>query len=391
MANYLLPILIFPYLIKVVGIDKFGIISLAQAVALYLNVLIEYGFNYSATKFISKNRGDLKIINKTISSILILKLLFFCLVLIFYFIVINTIPTLKTNSFLFITGYLILFGMAIFPIWLYQGVEKLKHITIANFIGKIITILMIFILIKNPQDYIYVLLIYAIGSFITGFLGLVSIKLYGFSFGKISKEDLKFHLTNGYSIFISTLGINLYRNLNILLVGFFTSNSITGVYSVAEKLLKSIQMIVTPIMQALFPNTSIKINELSKKESKKYIQKLLKFLFIFLLFIYIITLFLSPLASKFFFKEFNELFLIIFLILSPVIIFGGLNYLLGVVGLINFGKDKLFTKSIFAGALINIFIGVLGGYYFGVYGISLALLFAEITVFLKLIKYFKSV
>lgn len=391
MANYILPILVFPYLIKVVGIDKFGLVSLAQAVALYFNVLIEYGFNFSATKFISKNRNDILIINKTITSILTLKLMFFGLVFVLFILIIYLVPYLKNNAFLFLTGYSILFGMTIFPIWLFQGVEKLKHITIANFIGKIATISMIFLLINEPKDYVYILLIYAIGSVITGALGLFFINFYGFSFGKISINDLKFHIKSGYSIFISSLGINLYRNLNILLVGLFTSNSITGVYSVSEKLLKSIQMMTNPITQAIFPNASKRIDESSIEESKKYIRKLMKYLSRFLLLIFIISLLLSPLASKYFFKEFNIIFLIIFSIISPVILFGGLNYVLGVIGLINFGKDKLFTKSIFAGALINISIGIIGGYYFGVYGISLAFLFAEITVFLMLNKYFKSI
>ncbi len=390
-ANYILPILVFPYLIKIVGIDKFGIVSIVQAVILYLNVLIEYGFNFSATKYISRNRDNKKIVNQTISSVLTLKLVLFAVVLIFFSLFVYTIPFLKINSFLYITGYLILFGMAIFPIWLFQGIEKLKHITIANFVGKLIAIALIFLIIKSPNDYIYILLIYATGSIVTGLLGLVFIKFYGFSFGRISFKDLKYHIQSGYSIFISSLGINLYRNLNILLVGFFTSNAITGIYSVAEKLLKSIQMMVNPITQAIFPNASKRIDETSKEEGKKYIQKLIKYLFRLLLLIYIISLLLSPLASQFFFKKHNELFFIIFFILSPVIIFGGLNYILGVVGLINFGKDKLFTRSIFAGALINTIIGLIGGYLFGVYGISFALLFAEITVFLMLNKYFKSI
>jgi len=391
MANYILPILVFPYLIKVLGIDKFGLVSLAQAVALYLNVLIEYGFNLSATKFISKNRNDLLIVNKTITSILTLKLIFFGLVLFLFLLIIYLVPYLKNNAFLFLTGYSILFGMTIFPIWLFQGVEKLKHITIANLIGKIATISMIFLLINDPKDYIYILLIYAIGSVITGVLGLSFINIYGFSFGKISIKDLKFHMQSGYSIFISSLGINLYRNTNILLVGLFTSNSITGIYSVSEKLLKSIQMMTNPITQAIFPNASKRFDRTSIEDSKKYIRKLMKYLSRFLLLVYIISLLLSPLASIFFFKEFNLIFIIIFSILSPVILFGGLNYALGVIGLINLGKDKLFTKSIFAGALMNISIGLIGGYYFGVYGISLALLFAEITVFLMLKKYFKSI
>ncbi|RUA11199.1 MAG: flippase, partial [Flavobacteriia bacterium] len=208
-ANYILPILVFPYLIKVVGIEKFGIVSLAQAVALYLNVLIEYGFNFSATRFISNNRDDKVLVNKTITSVITLKLIFFCLILLPYILIIYFVPYLKTNAFLFASGFLILLGMTFFPIWLFQGIEKLKYITIANLIGKIVTILMIFVLIKVPEDYIYILLIYAAGSLITGLLGLFFINFYGFSFGKISIKDIKYHLQEGYSIFISSLGINL--------------------------------------------------------------------------------------------------------------------------------------------------------------------------------------
>ena len=390
-ANYILPIIVFPYLIRIIGIDKFGIVSLAQAAALYLNVLIDYGFNFSATKFISTNRENFKLVNKTISSVLTIKLLIFLVVFVFFIPIIYYVDFLNINFFLYLTGYMILFGIAIFPIWFFQGIEKLKHITYANLIGKIITITLIFILIKEEHDYIYILLIYAIGSLITGIIGLFFIKFYGFSFGKISIKDIKFHLSEGYSIFVASIGINLYRNMNILLVGLFTSHSVTGIYSVAEKLLKSIQMMISPITQAIFPNASKKISEISKREGKKYIANLKKNIFVILLIIYSLSLILSPVASLFFFKEYDTLFFIIFLILSPVIIFGGLNYMLGIVGLINFGLYKSFKRSIFVGAFVNLFVGLIGGYFIGVYGVSLALLAAEISVFLMLNKYFKNI
>ena len=389
--NYILPIVIIPYLIKIIGIENFGLVSLAQAIVLYINVLVEYGFNFSATKFISRNRKNKRVVNKTLSTVLVLKLFFLIVVFLFFLILIFNVPILRKNAILYLSGYSILLGMAIFPIWFFQGIEKLKHITYANLIGKIIIVILIFTLIKNQGDYIHILFIYALGSIITGFLGLFFIRFNGYSFGRIGTKDLKYHLSKGYTIFISSIGISLYRNMNILLVGIFTNNTITGVYSVSEKVIKSVQMLTNPVAQAIFPSASKKISEIPTIEGKKYIQKLLRYMFWLFFFIFIIALVISPLVSKFFFKEYNELFFIIFIILSPVIIFGGLNYIVGIVGLINFGKDKLFTKAIYTGAIVNLIAGIIGGYFFGVYGISSALLIAEIVVFFKLRKYLNKV
>jgi len=387
-ANFALPLVAIPYIIRVVGLDKYGLISLSQAIALYLNILVEYGFNYSATKEISVNRNNKDEINKIFTSVILIKLLFFFIILVLYSAIIFIIPKLREDYILYIIGYLIVFGLAIFPIWLFQGLEKLKHITIANTIGKLLMVMSIFIFIKTSSDYVKVIYIYAIGYILTGVLSLIFTFKYEITFVKVSFYDIKKQLFQGYNIFISSIGISLYRNVNIIIVSYFSSNELIGIYSLSEKLVKTVQSLVNPITQAIFPSASKKIDSIGITMGKEYVSNIVGNFKWILLFLFSVLLISSPLLSIIFLGEYNKLFFIILSIISPVIIFGGLNYVYGVIGLINFGKEKKFSKAIYLGALINIVVGAIGGYCFGAVGVASAISIAELSILLILRKEF---
>lgn len=383
-ANFILPLVAIPHIISKVGLANYGLISLSQAIAFYLNILVEYGFNFSATKDVSVNRDSINKVNKIFTSVIVLKIVFFIITFFLYAAIIYFIPKLKEEFNLFISGYFIVFGLAIFPIWLFQGLEKLKYITIANVIGKLFMVLSIYTLVKKQSDYTFVMYIYSAGYIVIGFLSLFFALKYNVKFVKVSLGDLKSQLFRGYDIFISSLGISLYRNINILIVSYFTSNESVGIYSLSEKLVKSVQTLINPVTQAIFPNASMKINSSTKEIGKEYVEKIVSRLKRVLIAFVILLFISSPLISYIFLREHNTLFFIILFVLSPIIVFGSLNYTYGVIGLINFAKERLFSKAIYIGASFNFITGILGGYYFGATGVASSLLFTEVIIFIMI-------
>ena len=159
-VGYLFPLILIPYLTRVLGVEKFGLYAFSFALIQYFTILVNYGFDYSATKYISINREDREKISFAFYSILFIRLViaFICVVLIL--ILTSAIDRIGNEYSLYIYGVGIFIGQAITPIWLFQGMEQMKYVTIINFVAKLTSTILILIFIKKQSDYIYMNLFY---------------------------------------------------------------------------------------------------------------------------------------------------------------------------------------------------------------------------------------
>ena len=145
--NLLLPLITFPYLVRVLGIEKFGLIMFAQAFIVYFSMLADYGFNLSGIREVSSNRNNKNKLIKIFSSIMIARFVLVLIGLIFLTIVVFSFEKFSQNWELYYLTFGIVIGTALFPTWFFQGMEKMKYITVLTVIAKLIFTLSIFIFV----------------------------------------------------------------------------------------------------------------------------------------------------------------------------------------------------------------------------------------------------
>lgn len=256
--NYLLPLISFPYLVWVLGPEKFGLISFAQAFIQYFVLLTDYGFNLSATREISIYRNDKGKVSDIFSSVMIIKIILLALSFVLASILIYMIPKFANDWILYLFTFGMVFGNVLFPTWFFQGMERMKYITILNIVAKVIFTLSIFIFIKNPQHYVFVPLLNSCGYLSAGAISIWIIhKNFGIRFTMPGFNNIRYQWKEGWHVFISTIAISAYSNTRIFAVGLMTNNAITGFYSIAEKLINIIQSsCLIPLIQAVYPRLS---------------------------------------------------------------------------------------------------------------------------------------
>ena len=273
--TYLLPIIIIPYLFRAIGAEKFGLIAFAQAFVQYFMILTDYGFSISATKEISLCRNEHAKVCRAFSSVMIVKVALAILSLIVLGMIVYFIPRFRNDWLVYILSFGMVIGNTIFPVWFFQGTEKMKYITNLNIIGGVAYALFIFLFVKGPQDYLMVPLINSSVFLITGLLGLyivfwrfrVSFKFEGY-------KNVRQQLKAGWDIFISIAAINAYTNTRVFILGLLTNNNITGFYSIAEKIANACQTFpLDSFSRAVFPRLS-KIFQKNKLKALKIMQRL---------------------------------------------------------------------------------------------------------------------
>jgi len=299
LVTYIFPIIILPYLFRVIGPEKFGLIAFAQAFVQYFMILTDYGFSVSATKDISIHIDNkLKICNvisavMTIKTILaILSFLILCLAVFF-------IPRFKEDWMVYILSFGVVIGNTFFPAWFFQGSEKMKYTAKINIIGEFAYAFGILIFIRNPHDYLLVPIITSLSAILTGLIGqyilFTRFDVY-FQFPKL--HDLRQQLKAGWNVFISVLAINAYTTTRIFAVGLLTNNTLTGFYSVAEKIANAVQTFpLYAFTQAVFPRLS-KIFQKSKFKAFEIMTQIQLITVIISLIFLPITFILAPLIVR---------------------------------------------------------------------------------------------
>lgn len=253
-VSYLLPLITFPYLVRVLGMENFGIISFATAVITYFIVVTDYGFNLSATKDVSVSRDDHDEINRIFSSVMMIKLLMTMACFVLLVLLVFVIERFRENWLIFILSFGMVVGQAMFPIWLFQGLERMKYITYIHILSKVLFTACVFIFVNDEDDVFLVPLFNSLGFVFAGAISIFfAIKMFGVKFSFQSKRSLYEQLSNGWYIFYSRVFVNLYSTTNIVLLGFFTNNTIVGHYAVAERIVQALLGVFQPILQAVFP------------------------------------------------------------------------------------------------------------------------------------------
>jgi PST family polysaccharide transporter len=271
--GFVLPFVILPYLIQIIGVEKFGLVSFAQALMSYFMVFTDYGFNLSATRRISIHRKNNKKLNMLFNSTLTTK---FLLGILSYFILImllKTIPKLGAESNLYQYSFLLVFGQLLFPIWFFQGIEEMKFITYLIVFSKLIFTGLMYVFIKEPGDYILVNLFQGLGNIIASIISIVFIiKKFNIVLKLPSIRRIGYELQDGMYIFISNSAISIYMNSSIIILGIFVSPVVLGYYSIAEKIMIGVRQILSVFSQVIYPHVC-KLAVTSHSELLKFYKK----------------------------------------------------------------------------------------------------------------------
>jgi PST family polysaccharide transporter len=387
LANYILPFITLPYLVRVLGVDKYGFIAFAQAFINYFQIITDYGFNLSATKEISINRDNKEKISEIFCSVIIIKLILLLLSLILMTIIVFSFEKFYNDWLIYYITFGIVLGQTLFPLWFFQGMERMKYITLLNVFAKLIFTIAIFIIIKQQSDYIYVPLLNSLGFILSGLLALVLVfKNFDVKFRFPSIESLKFHLKKGWHLFLSQVNIAFFNNTNVIFLGLITNNTSVGYYSAAEKLIRVIMGLQIPLVNAIYPTMS----KLLKEDANKAIlfgKKVLLFgSFIYLVLIIILYFFLDAIVILMFGSNFEESSLILkILLIIPVTVF--INNIYGTQFLINIGHSEKFFNVILVGGLLNLVLCPIMTYFFDYIGTAISWTIIEILILIGMYYY----
>ncbi len=290
--NMLFPLITYPYLLRVLGKELYGEVIYAQAIAVYFVIFIAFGFNVSGAKEVAIHKNNKQRLSEIFSTIMGIKTFFFLFSFFIFFLVLIVLDLKKGFFWLYIFSFFICLNELLFPQWFFQGIEKIKYITIVNLLIKSVFLIFIFFLINSKSDYLRVPLLNALGAFIGGLVVLYILFVKeGINFYIPKKKTMFVYIKKNMPLFLSDLVISVKDRLNIIFIGHFLGKGEVPVYDLGIRLTSALLSLVGVINNAIFPKMAI-------EKSKLLLKKLIKYSFIVVSFLALITIALTPFILK---------------------------------------------------------------------------------------------
>lgn len=388
--NYLLPLLTLPYLVRVLTPDRYGLVNFAQAVVAYLVLLTDYGFNLSATQAISVNRDNKDKISRIFSSTMTVKIILCLLSAVILVALVGFVPKFRADWLVYVYTFGTVIGTVLFPLWFFQGMEKMKQSTILNVIAKVVFTVLVFVFIHQSSDYVLVPLLNSLGMFVAGLgsLGII-VRQFKVKFSWPTVGDIKEQFKDGWHVFLSTAAVSLYTASNTFILGLFTNNTIVGYYSAAEKLVRAIQGLLSPVSQAVYPYLS-KLVENSKEGAIKVIQKLALGIGGGMFVVSFGALILAgPIVNIILGNQYQQSILVL-QIMAFIPFVTGLSNVFGTQTMLTFGMKKAFSHVLLFAGIFNILLALILAPTLKQNGIAIAVMatetFVTVTMFFALRK-----
>ena len=379
-ANYLFPLIFLPYLLRVVGYEKYGLIAFAQSLVVYFVTLTDYGFNLSATRDISLHKDDKSKVSQIFLSVLLIKIVLMLVGLAIFSCIVFMIAKFAANWLLYFFTFGVVLGRVLFPVWFFQGIEQMKYITVATFTEKLAFTLLLFVFIRQPSQYLYVPLLISIGAVVSGVVGL-TVAMSKIQARRIFPQwkEIVAQLKGGWHVFISTVSVNAYTATRVFAVGLFATPAITGAYALAEKLMSVIQTFpLASFLQALFP----RFTDLYAKNRARCAH------LVYELQRYTIYAYMVVLPPVFFFAPFivetvsgsasSEAVAVLRVLLIGVLVINANAFRIQFV--LVAGLDRLYSRIHVLASLIGIVLVFLSTYFFSYMGPPVSIVFIELLV-----------
>lgn len=375
--NYILPFLSIPYLFRTLGAERYGIVASAYSFYLLMNIFINFGYDYTATKKIAKNIEDRSLLDEIVSETLLARFLL-VIGIVLGSCVIYFVNNFWQNRVIFLSMLGIPIGSWGFSLWFFQGIQQMKFITVVTTATKLLSFVPMFFLVQKAEDDYVVGLCYSTGFVLSSFLSILIIKTtFKINIRLVDLSKVWFSIKESSSYCLARISANAYSTGTTVILNVVCGNLISGYYDVAIKIVNVFTQAMGPINQALYPYM-VRNNDIA------LIKRIIFGSVLGCLIFFFCELLADPIFLVLFNTEETQV-INTFRFLSFLLLFFVPSYLLGYPVLAARGYGNYVNSGVIIAAVIFLLV-VIALYCLhsiNIYTVTMAYLFSEFFVFIS--------
>ncbi len=268
-VKLVLPLVTLPFLTRVFSEETYGVVTYVKACMVYIQILIDFGFIFSAVKDIVDAKNDKIKIGQIVSNTYFAKTILVFVSFVVMLVMCVTIPILKANFLFALLSFFAVAVTAYIADFLFRGIEKMQIITVIFLIARSFATIAIFIFIHSENDLLLIPIIDIAANFTTVLLGIYFRKKSGIFLQKTNLKNVIISIKDSFTCFMSSMASTVFSVLNTVVIGIvITDLKQVAYWGVCMQMISAIQGFCTPITNGIYPH-------MIRERSLKFIHKIL--------------------------------------------------------------------------------------------------------------------
>jgi PST family polysaccharide transporter len=379
--NIFIALLATRILFSRLGEAQYGLVNLALSVVLLSSITVSYGYHLNGPKRIALFRGQSAKKQSLINEIILTRIIIATGVAIILFCLTYFFGFFKSYAALLYYSLILLFSQALFPMFYFQGNDKIAWASLVNAFAKGAYLLLIVLFIKTPEDATYVNFLFGVTALVVYIVFWIIIyKKEKIKWVWVSIHNVKKRFIENFQFFISSIAGHVSIHGGLIILAVFVNNNVLGKFALAQKIALLMRMIPVFFTQSILQKATI-LFEKDKIEFNSYVNRI----FIIGLSITFVMGLIAIILSKW----------IIFLLAGSYVIYSEtilkILAFIPFLSMLNFNnmikilvdeKKHLLTRATWITAIFMLILASIGSYYYGGYGLSIALVITETVSFI---------
>lgn len=386
-ANYIFPLLTYPYVSRVLGVANMGVCNFVDSIISYFLLFSALGIGFVGIREIAKHKGNEKDLQETFSKLFTINTISTTIVLVILLISMHTISRLEENYELMWIGVLKLVFNYLLIEWFFKGLEDFKYVTNRTLIVRCIYVASVFIFVRDTSDVIIYYFLLSSTIVVNALINVIYARKFvkfRLCFSSLKDYTKSFCIMGVYSVLTS-----LYTTFNVAFLGFVSTDVEVGYYTTSTKIHQIILMAFTAVTSVLMPRMASILVQKKYNEYKKLIKNSIVVLLIFAIPCVVVIELFAPQIINIIAGSGYEGAVLPLRIIAPLLFIIGLEQILIIQSLMPMGKDKAVLINSIWGAIVGIIANIILVPYLASVGSAIVWFISEIVVMYSAIYFFR--
>ena len=273
--NQLVPVITVPYLLRTIGLEKFGLLCFAYAYTRFFAIITNFGFHLTGTQIISRWREDKNKLSEAFFAIIAIKFVLLLCCLLVFILTLYAIPLFEHHRDIYLISFIAVVGNLLHPDWYFMGIEAMKRLSTMHIIARLFCLAGLISCVSSDTDFRTAVFFQSSVELVCGVLSLGVVKFSkNVSFCLPPWATIKATIVDSWHVFTSQVYVTLFGGAHTFVLGLFASSEIVGAFATGEKVVRAVTGLIHPISSAVYPRVCKMLNE-SLESSLFFLRKIL--------------------------------------------------------------------------------------------------------------------